>query len=56
LNVGVWCKSSYSGDQTNCVEVATGPVVGVRDTKDRAGGMLTVSSSSWSVFLLEVQK
>jgi hypothetical protein len=54
--VGVWRKSSYSGDQTNCIEIALGSVVGVRDTKDRAGGVLTVSSGSWSVFLLEVQK
>jgi hypothetical protein len=56
LNVGVWRKSSYSGDQTNCVEVALGSVVGVRDTKDRAAGVLTMSSGSWSVFVAEVRK
>ena len=35
-----WRKSSYSQPSENCVEVATGPVIGVRDTKDRAGGQL----------------
>ncbi|MDT7729620.1 MAG: hypothetical protein QOI21_6196 [Actinomycetota bacterium] len=50
-----WRKSSHSG-QEDCIEIALGSVVGVRDTKDRAGGVLTVSSGSWSVFLLEVQK
>jgi hypothetical protein len=54
--MGVWRKSSYSGDQTNCVEIALGSVVGVRDTKDRAGGVLTVPAGSWSVFLRQVQK
>lgn len=54
--MGVWRKSSYSGDQTNCVEVALGSVVGVRDTKDRAAGALTLAAGSWSVFLAEVRK
>ncbi|MDX3188869.1 DUF397 domain-containing protein [Streptomyces sp. MN03-5084-2B] len=43
----VWRKSSYSGHDDNCVEVALGPVVGVRDTKARRAGQLTVSARAW---------
>lgn len=47
-----WRKSSYSGDAGNCVEVATAPTaVGVRDTKNRDGGVLSVSQSAWAHFL-----
>jgi hypothetical protein len=56
LNIGAWRKSSRSGDQDHCVEVAAGSLVGVRDTKDRAGGMIVLSATSWSVFLMEVKK
>lgn len=43
----VWRKSSYSGHEDNCVEVALGPVVAVRDTKARGAGQLTVSPGAW---------
>ena len=43
----VWRKSSYSGANDSCVEVALGPVVGVRDTKARRSGRLTVSAAAW---------
>lgn len=46
-----WRSSSYSGPQGNCVEVAVGPVVGVRDTKDREGGTLLFGQRAWSDFL-----
>lgn len=47
-----WRKSSFSGGGNNCVEVApSASVVGVRDTKDRAAGHLTVSASAWAAFL-----
>jgi hypothetical protein len=49
-----WRKSTYSGGSENCVEVATGDVVGVRDTKDRAGGQLAVGAEQWSAFLATV--
>ncbi len=45
--MAVWRKSSYSGAEYSCVEVALGPVVGVRDTKARRGGQLTVSARAW---------
>ncbi|MFD9890580.1 DUF397 domain-containing protein [Amycolatopsis sp. NPDC059027] len=47
-----WFKSSHSGSQGGCVEVAVAPgIVGVRDTKDRQGGTLTVPAAAWSAFL-----
>jgi hypothetical protein len=47
-----WCKSSYSGGaQTQCVEVApTAVVVGVRDTKSRERGHVTVGRTAWAAF------
>ncbi|MEZ7006585.1 DUF397 domain-containing protein [Streptomyces sp. AD55] len=47
-----WCKSSYSGAEGgDCVEVAAGTDVRVRDSKDVAGPVLTVSRSAWAGFL-----
>jgi hypothetical protein len=46
----LWRKSSYSGED-KCVEVALGPVAKIRDTKDRAGGTLEISTRSWDAFL-----
>ena len=47
-----WRKSSYSGTQASCVEVAdaTGIVL-VRDTTNRAGGALEFSGAVWQVFI-----
>ena len=47
-----WRKSTRSSGGGNCVEVANGgALVGVRDTKDRAGGTLVVSSGAWREFV-----
>jgi hypothetical protein len=46
-----WHKSSYSGAQQGCVEVAELPeVTAVRDTKNRQAGILTFPRSSWLNF------
>ncbi|VVJ21321.1 Uncharacterised protein [Amycolatopsis camponoti] len=47
----VWRKSSYSGED-KCVEVALGPAAKIRDTKDRSGGTLEISTRSWDAFLI----
>ncbi|MFH9106887.1 DUF397 domain-containing protein [Streptomyces albus] len=49
----VWVKSSYSGTEGGqCVEVAAGTtVVHVRDSKDTAGPVLTVSREAWAGFV-----
>ncbi|GAA3361232.1 hypothetical protein GCM10020366_44380 [Saccharopolyspora gregorii] len=47
-----WFTSSYTSNAAACVEVAmTASVVGVRDTKDRAGGTLVVPREQWRAFL-----
>jgi Domain of unknown function (DUF397) len=53
-----WRKSSYSGNGgSDCVEVARnlpGTVL-VRDSKDRNGPKLAVSSHAWSAFVLGIK-
>jgi hypothetical protein len=51
-----WRKSSYSAEQTNCVEVALGDGAKVRDTKDRSSSQLTVSTSAWRSFATNVKR
>ena len=56
LNRAVWRKTTYSGNGGNCLEVADNLVaergiVLVRDSKDRAGPILTFSRSEWTAFL-----
>ncbi|WIX88803.1 DUF397 domain-containing protein [Amycolatopsis sp. DG1A-15b] len=43
-----WRKSSFSGGQSECVEVKLDRSVGIRDTKARAHGELTVSRAAWA--------
>jgi hypothetical protein len=47
-----WRKSSYSGDGSNCVEIATTPTtIHIRDSKDTTGPRLTVTPTTWADFL-----
>ncbi|MEV5718672.1 DUF397 domain-containing protein [Amycolatopsis mediterranei] len=50
-----WRKSSHSGAEAECVEVSLADSVGVRDTKARHLGQLTVSRSAWTALLSVVQ-
>lgn len=47
-----WFKSSHSGGQTECVEVAWLPsgCVGVRDSKNPTGPALAFTSTEWDAF------
>jgi hypothetical protein len=47
-----WQKSTASGDSNACVEVTLArSVVGVRDTKSRAGGHLEVPAPAWKALM-----
>ncbi|WP_433253842.1 DUF397 domain-containing protein [Streptosporangium sp. CA-135522] len=52
LTDAVWQKSSYSGANGDCVEVANmGDVVAVRDSKNAEGPKLVFSAADWAAFL-----
>ncbi|MFJ5261600.1 DUF397 domain-containing protein [Streptomyces sp. NPDC088387] len=48
-----WHKSSYSGGEGGeCVEVATSPhAIHLRDSKNPAGGHVTLAPTAWAAFL-----
>jgi hypothetical protein len=46
-----WRTSSHSTNGGECVEVLPGSEVLIRDTKDREGGILTASATTWSELL-----
>ncbi|MGW1172463.1 DUF397 domain-containing protein [Kitasatospora sp. NPDC002543] len=52
-----WHKSSFSGAQSECVEVAVGllDAVPVRDSKDPGGPALLFPADAWSSFLSGVK-
>ena len=47
-----WRKSSHSGDQGECVEIAAlGGAVAVRDSKDPEGPALTFTPAAFAAFV-----
>jgi hypothetical protein len=57
-NTLAWIKSSHSGGNGACVEVASPAVasVAVRDSKDPNGPTLGFSPESWAAFVSEVSR
>jgi hypothetical protein len=52
-----WRKSSHSGNGGgNCVEVAAGDRILVRDSQDRAGTVLRFPSAAWHRFADRVKR
>lgn len=51
-----WRKPSRSQGSGNCVEVGSAPsIVGVRDTKDRHGATLAMTTGAWSRFVRAIK-
>ncbi|MEU5941726.1 DUF397 domain-containing protein [Micromonospora sp. NPDC047548] len=53
LTGAVWRKSTRSNNGGNCVEVADNlpGIVGLRDSKDPTGPMLTFTPMAWATFV-----
>ena len=56
LSRSEWRKSSYSGQDGNCVEVARNlpGLVAVRDSKKPGGAKLVVSRETWRTFIRSI--
>lgn len=55
--MSMWRKSSYSGAESNCVEVAfPDTVVGLRDSKNPDAGHLTVSRTAFAELIDRIKQ
>ncbi|MEU8925039.1 DUF397 domain-containing protein [Kitasatospora sp. NPDC048545] len=57
LSQAAWRKSSFSGDQGNCIEVADcfAGIVPVRDSKDPGGPALVFPTDAWTAFVTAIK-
>lgn len=57
MKIEQWRKSSYSATRPDCVEVGQSPDhIGIRDSKNREAGHLTVPRTAWTAFTRAVAK
>jgi len=59
VRIGGWRKSVFSAGNGACAEVGqgSGPVVGIRDSKNGgAGPVLTFSASAWEAFTGQLKR
>ena len=56
MNERTWRKSSFSGSQANCVEVAAADRVLVRDTENKSGAVLRFTPAAWRQFAAQVKR
>jgi hypothetical protein len=59
FSYAVWRKSSFSGSETACVEIAyiaEAPTVSIRDSKNPSGGVLVASHPAWVAFRLSARQ
>jgi hypothetical protein len=51
-----WHKSTRSGGDDNCVELATAATrIGVRDSKDPTGAIVAFDGAAWTRFLVGIK-
>jgi hypothetical protein len=57
LSRAVWRKSTHSGQDGNCVEVATNlpDIVAIRDSKNPSGPVLRVTHAEWASFVRHIK-
>jgi hypothetical protein len=57
LTDATWRKARRSATNGQCVEVAQGlDVVGIRDSKNPAGGVLILAPAAWADFLAKARE